>query len=92
MAKRKASGTLPRMFHRPEKLPKPTGPGASVPHHIFVFTLKNGKKRMVRGDDPADARRRMEKVCDPGQMSQVTKDPPERIREGQVAKCSRELG
>jgi len=59
---------------------------------IYLFSLRNGKKRMVRGDDPADARRRMAKVCDPGQMAQVTKDPPERIREGQVAKWSRELG
>lgn len=61
-------------------------------HKIYLFTLKNGKKRFAFGDDPEHAKRIMSYRMTPEEMAELSDEPPEAIRQAEMQKYVRELG
>jgi len=61
-------------------------------HRIYLFTLKNGKKRIGYGDDPEHARRVLSYRMTSAEMDEMTDDPPETIRQQELQQHVHELG
>ena len=59
---------------------------------IYLFTLRNGKRKLGYGNDPDDARRILSHRLTPTEMAQITTDPPERIRQQELQRWTKELG
>jgi hypothetical protein len=61
-------------------------------HKIYVFTLRNGKKRFAYGDDPEHARKIMAYRMTPVEMLELSDDPPEVIRQAEMQRHVKDLG
>lgn len=61
-------------------------------HKIFLFTLRNGKKKIGYGDDPAHALKILGYRLTPEETAEITDDPPEVIRQPDLQKHVKELG
>lgn len=61
-------------------------------HKIYLFTLRNGKKRFAYGDDPEHAKKIMAYRMTPAEMLELSDDPPVAIRQAEMQKYVKDLG
>ncbi len=64
----------------------------SNPHHLYLFEMKNGKKKLAYGKSPEDAYAGLELRLTPGEMSEILKDRYTRIPQRELQKHVSELG
>jgi len=61
-------------------------------HKIYLFTLRNGKKKLGHGADPEHALKILSYRLTPEEMAEITSDPPEVIRQTDLQKHVKDLG
>lgn len=64
----------------------------SNPHYMYLFELKNGKKKLAYGQSPEDALNILSLRLTPEEMDQIIKDRYERIRQRDLQKYVDNLG
>lgn len=64
----------------------------SNPHHIFLFSLKNGKKRLAYGQSPEDALEILNIRLTDKEMDEIITDKYARIPQRDLHKYVSELG
>ena len=53
----------------------------SNPHYMYLFSLKNGKKRLAYGQSPEDALEILSYRLTPAEMDEVVRDRFEKINQ-----------
>lgn len=61
-------------------------------HKIYLFTLRNGKKKLGHGADPAHALKILSYRLTQEEMAEITDDPPEVIRQTDLQRHVKDLG
>jgi hypothetical protein len=64
----------------------------SNPHFMYLFEMKNGKKKLAYGQSPEDALNILSLRLTPEEMEQIIKDRYERIRQRDLQKYVDNLG
>lgn len=64
----------------------------SNPHYMYLFDLKNGKKKLAYGQSPEDALKILSLRLTPEEMDQIIKDRYQRIRQRDLQKYVDNLG
>lgn len=64
----------------------------SNPHFMYLFALKNGKKKLAYGQSPEDALEILRIRLTPAEMEQIIPTDYERINQRQLQQYIRELG
>jgi hypothetical protein len=64
----------------------------SNPHFMYLFALKNGKKKLAYGQSPADALEILRIRLTPEEMAQIIPTDYVRINQRQLQQYVRELG
>lgn len=64
----------------------------SNPHFMYLFALKNGKKKLAYGQSPEDALEILRTRLTPAEMEQIIPTDYERINQRQLQQYVRELG
>ena len=64
----------------------------SNPHYMYLFDLKNGKKKLVYGKSPEDALEILSYRLPEEEMAEIIKDKHERIRQRDLQKYIDQLG
>jgi hypothetical protein len=62
------------------------------PHHYYLFAMKNGKKKLGYGPDPAEAYENLKLRLTPKEMEGILKEQFVAIPQRDLAKHARELG
>jgi len=62
------------------------------PHHLYLFAMKNGKKKLAYGTSPQDAYESLKLRLSEKEMSLIIKDQYTRIAQRELHKHVRELG
>jgi hypothetical protein len=53
----------------------------SNPHYMYLFSLKNGKKRLAYGQSPQDALEILSYRLTPAEMDEIVRDQFEKINQ-----------
>lgn len=61
-------------------------------HRLYLFKLRNGKKRVGYGENPGHARRILSYRLTAEEMAEMTDDEPEPLRQADLQKHVAELG
>ena len=62
-------------------------------HKIYLFSLKNGKKKLAYGDDVDHALRVLSYRLSEREMAEILNDPPPlQIRQDELQRHAKELG
>ena len=64
----------------------------SNPHHIYLFDLKNGKKKLAYGQSPEDALEILSFRLTDDEMDQIIRDKYIRISQRKLQEHVHELG
>jgi hypothetical protein len=64
----------------------------SNPHYMYLFELKNGKKKLAYGSSPENALEILSIRLTPEEMDQIHADKHLRISQRDIQKYIRELG
>ena len=64
----------------------------SNPHYMFLFELKNGKKRLAYGQSPEDALEILSFRAAPEEMEQILRDRYTKISQRKLQDYIHELG
>ncbi|MFW5941037.1 MAG: hypothetical protein ACOC9C_03375 [Chloroflexota bacterium] len=64
----------------------------SNPHYMYLFDLKNGKKKLAYGKSPEDALDILSIRLTPQEMDQIVRDKYEKIRQRDLQKYVHLLG
>jgi hypothetical protein len=64
----------------------------SNPHYMYLFKLKNGKKKLAYGQSPEDALDILSIRLTEEEMAEIIKDEYVRIRQRELQKYAHELG
>lgn len=64
----------------------------STPHRMYLFDMKNGRKKLAYGQDPADALEILGMRLPPEEMAGILPDQYIRIRQQDVQKYIHDLG
>lgn len=64
----------------------------SNPHFIYLFTLKNGKKRLAYGQSPEDALEILSYRMTPAEMDEILRDQYLKISQRKLQEYVDELG
>jgi hypothetical protein len=64
----------------------------SNPHYIYLFALKNGKKRLAYGQSPEDAMQILSYRMTPEEMDEIIRDQYEKISQRKLQEHVDELG
>ena len=64
----------------------------SNPHYMYLFDLKNGKKKLAYGQSPADALEILSYRLTQDEMDQIIKDQYEKIHQRQLQEYVHLLG
>ena len=64
----------------------------SNPHYIYLFSLKNGKKRLAYGQSPEDALQILSYRLTPEEMDEIIRDKFEKISQRKLQEHVDELG
>ena len=62
------------------------------PHYLFLFSLRNGKKKLAYGASPEDAYESLRLRLSDKEMREVLPDEPLRIPQRELRKYIRQLG
>jgi len=64
----------------------------SNPHYMYLFDLKNGKKKLAYGQSPEDALEILSKRLTPEEMEQILRDRYIKINQRKLQEYVQELG
>jgi hypothetical protein len=64
----------------------------SHPHHMYLFALRNGKRKLAYGESPEDALEILSIRLTPEEMAEVVRDDYLKINQRQLQKYVAELG
>ena len=64
----------------------------SNPHYMYLFTLKNGKKRLAYGQSPEDALEILSFRLAPEEMAEIKRDEFVKINQRKLQDYIHELG
>lgn len=64
----------------------------SNPHHIYLFSLKNGKKKLAYGQSPQDALEILDVRLTEQEMANIIADEYKKIPQRDLQKYVNELG
>lgn len=64
----------------------------SNPHYMYLFTLKNGKKRLAYGQSPEDALEILSFRLAPEEMDEIKRDEFVKINQRKLQEHIHELG
>jgi len=64
----------------------------SNPHFMYLFDLKNGKKKIAYGQSPEDALEILSYRLSPEEMDEIIKDKYEKIHQRQLQQYTHLLG
>ena len=64
----------------------------SNPHYMYLFSLKNGKKRLAYGQSPEDALTILSYRLTPEEMDEIIPDEFEKINQRKLQEHVDELG
>jgi hypothetical protein len=64
----------------------------SNPHFMYLFELKNGKKKIAYGQSPEDALEILSYRLSPEEMDEIIKDKYEKIHQRQLQQYTHLLG
>ena len=64
----------------------------SNPHYMYLFNLKNGKKKLAYGQSPEDALEILSIRLTPAEMAEIIPTEFEKIRQRQLQKYVDQLG
>jgi len=64
----------------------------SNPHYLYLFAMKNGKKKLGYGSSPDDAYESLRLRLSDKEMEQIVKDQYTRILQRELHQHARELG
>lgn len=64
----------------------------SNPHYMYLFDLKNGKKKLAYGQSPEDALDTLSKRLTPEEMAQILRDQYVKINQRKLQEHIHELG
>ena len=62
------------------------------PHYMYLFSMKNGKKKLAYGRNPQDALEILAMRLSPSEMESIVKDDCERVNQRQLQKFVHLLG
>jgi hypothetical protein len=62
------------------------------PHHIYLFAMQNGRKKLSYGTSPEDAYENLRLRLNDQEMSVIDKEQPVRILQRDLRKHIHELG
>ena len=64
----------------------------SNPHYMYLFKLKNGKKKLAYGQSPEDALDILSIRLTPAEMDEIVSEEYEKIRQRDLQKYVEQLG
>jgi len=64
----------------------------SNPHYMYLFSLKNGKKRLAYGQSPEDALKILSYRLTPEEMDQIVQDDYIKINQRKLQEYAHLLG
>ncbi len=64
----------------------------SHPHHMYLFALKNGKRKLAYGESPEDALEILSIRLTPEEMAEIVRDDYIKINQRELQKYVSELG
>jgi hypothetical protein len=64
----------------------------SNPHYMYLFRLKNGKRKLAYGESPADALEILSVRLTPQEMAQILQEDYVRIHQRELHKYVDQLG
>lgn len=64
----------------------------SNPHYMYLFDLKNGKKKLAYGQSPEDALEILSKRLTPEEMAQIIREQYVKINQRKLQEHVHELG
>ncbi len=64
----------------------------SNPHYLYLFNLKNGKKRLAYGQSPEDALEILSYRLSPEEMDEILRDQYLKINQRKLQEYVNELG
>ena len=64
----------------------------SHPHHMYLFALKNGKRKLAYGESPEDALEILSVRLTPEEMAEIVRDDYIKINQRELQKYVKELG
>ncbi len=64
----------------------------SNPHYMYLFSLKNGKKRLAYGQSPEDALEILSYRLTPAEMDEIQRDVFEKINQRKLQEVVDQLG
>ncbi len=63
-----------------------------TPHHFYLFSMRNGKRKMAYGPDPETAYENLKLRLTPREMEGIDRDKYIRIQQRELQKFAKELG
>jgi hypothetical protein len=64
----------------------------SHPHHMYLFALKNGKRKLAYGESPEDALEILSIRLTPDEMAEIVREDYIKINQRELQKHVSELG
>jgi hypothetical protein len=64
----------------------------SHPHHMYLFAMKNGKRKLAYGESPEDALEILSIRLTPDEMAEIVRDDYIKINQRELQKYVTELG
>ena len=64
----------------------------SHPHHMYLFALKNGKRKLAYGESPEDALEILSIRLTSEEMAEILRDDYIKINQRELQKYVKELG
>lgn len=64
----------------------------SSPHYMYLFSLKNGKKKLAYGQSPEDALDILRIRLSEAEMAEILPDEYQKINQRQLQQFARDLG
>ena len=64
----------------------------SHPHHMYLFALRNGKRKLAYGESPEDALEILGVRLTPEEMAEIVRDDYIKINQRELQKHVGELG
>ena len=64
----------------------------SHPHHMYLFALRNGKRKLAYGESPEDALEILSIRLTPEEMAEIVRDDYIKINQRELQKYVKELG
>ena len=64
----------------------------SNPHYMYLFSLKNGKKRLAYGQSPEDALEILSYRLTPAEMDEIQRESFEKINQRKLQEVVDQLG